>query len=268
MSKKVTNEMGNDVFYKRFVALYTARGYKPTPLAREIGISPGLIKRWSEGAKVNYDTLLKIASFFKVPLDYFIDNSEPNHENEYKEPLSENINAAEEASALSVAYKSLRNHPSYIVSFVTGFEYSPYDIYRISKYMKCEIVDLIENQNEAKDFQELVEKEHHHETISTKDLLFTILNSVPGTQKYSYLQFQISRLIMINLIKGKKVSKDQLINDVGLTVSKINNLFDSIMNNDFKPSYIGFNFSDLMNTYQKFNISYDFMFTGEEDPNR
>lgn len=45
---------------------------KPTPLMKELGFSPGNIKRWQNGATVNSDILIALSEHFEVSVDYLL----------------------------------------------------------------------------------------------------------------------------------------------------------------------------------------------------
>lgn len=70
------------MFWNRFYELCLQRGTKPNPLGKNIGISSGIITKWkTENTLPNGETLIKIADYFNVSIDYLLgrtDNPEVN----------------------------------------------------------------------------------------------------------------------------------------------------------------------------------------------
>lgn len=64
------------MFYDKFVELCKMKGEKPTPLLNKLGISSGNIKRWKNGSSVSFGTVIKIADYFNVSLDYLFGRNE------------------------------------------------------------------------------------------------------------------------------------------------------------------------------------------------
>lgn len=64
------------MFWEQFNKLCTEHNTKPNPVAKELGISSGIITKWKNGSLPNSDTLLKIADYFGVSLDYLLGRSE------------------------------------------------------------------------------------------------------------------------------------------------------------------------------------------------
>ncbi len=54
------------MLYKQFLELCSREGTKPTPLIKSLGLSPGNLKRWENGSRVNSDILLKLSEHFEV----------------------------------------------------------------------------------------------------------------------------------------------------------------------------------------------------------
>ena len=61
------------MFWERFYNLCIQKGTKPNPVAKELGISSGILSRWkNEGSTPNGDSLTKIANYFNVSTDYLL----------------------------------------------------------------------------------------------------------------------------------------------------------------------------------------------------
>ena len=73
---------GGFLFWKRFYQMCMLRGTKPNPLAKEIGISSGIVTKWKTvGGLPNGETLIKIADYLDCSVDYLLgrtDNPEVN----------------------------------------------------------------------------------------------------------------------------------------------------------------------------------------------
>lgn len=64
------------MFWERFNTLCFENNTKPNPVAKELGISSGIITKWKNGSLPNSDTLLKIADYFNVSVDYLLGRSD------------------------------------------------------------------------------------------------------------------------------------------------------------------------------------------------
>ncbi|MCQ2463963.1 MAG: helix-turn-helix domain-containing protein [Oscillospiraceae bacterium] len=64
------------MFWKRFTELCNLKNTKPNPVAKELGISSGIITKWKNGSLPNSDTLLKIADYFEISVDYLLGRDE------------------------------------------------------------------------------------------------------------------------------------------------------------------------------------------------
>jgi len=61
------------VFWERFYALCISKGTKPNPVAKEIGISSGILTRWkSEDTLPSGETLVKLADYLGCSVDYLL----------------------------------------------------------------------------------------------------------------------------------------------------------------------------------------------------
>ncbi len=230
------------MFYEQLIKICKINNVKPSPVLKELGLSSGNLKRWESGASVNYDTLEKLAEYFDVPVDYFFENDDttPN-----------SINVIDEGNSFRAIFNVLKSHPDYIASLMSGTSLSSNSLSRISKYLNCSADYLVKNS--------VVEnKENNDEEIfPAKDIILGILSKLPAGEEYRFLQVRISTIIISNLAK-KNITMDKLI-DINLSEKKIRNLYDLAMPTEKKQ---GLNFSDLVRISEAFNVSYDFMLTG------
>ena len=127
------------------------------------------------------------------------------------------------------------------------------DLDRVAKYLNCSAEYLIP----ADCIENLESDSKPVSVISDKDLVLNILEKLAGNAEYRYLQVRISSIIISNLAK-KNITVDKLIS-INLSEKKIRDLYDLGMPAEKKK---GLNFSDLVRISEAFNVSYDFMLTG------
>lgn len=61
------------MFWERFYNICLLHGTKPNPVAKEIGISSGILTKWKNtGALPNGETLIKLADYFDCSVDYLL----------------------------------------------------------------------------------------------------------------------------------------------------------------------------------------------------
>lgn len=60
------------MFYDMFVKLCKENNEKPTPVLKRLGLSPGNLDKWKNGATVNSEVLLKLSEHFGVSTDYLL----------------------------------------------------------------------------------------------------------------------------------------------------------------------------------------------------
>ena len=61
------------MFWDRFYKMCIYHNTKPNPVAKEIGISSGIITKWkTTNSLPNGETLIKIADYFDCSVDYLL----------------------------------------------------------------------------------------------------------------------------------------------------------------------------------------------------
>ena len=61
------------MFWDNFYKMCLSRGTKPNPVAKEIGISAGILTKWkTTGTIPNGETLVKIAEYLHCSVDYLV----------------------------------------------------------------------------------------------------------------------------------------------------------------------------------------------------
>lgn len=81
------------MFYDCFVRICKERGFKPTNVISELGMSSGNISRWKNGVEPRGSVIAKFADYFNVPLHYFSGET-PDAENAQKEYYLSDIEKA------------------------------------------------------------------------------------------------------------------------------------------------------------------------------
>ena len=231
------------MFYTQFLKICKENDVKPTPLIKSLGFSTGNLKKWSEGATVNSDILAKLAEYFNVPVDYFFEDDE----------APEKMIIADDGNSIKKVYNVLAAHPDRIASMCSGTSISSADLYRIAASINC-FADYL---GPAHVLEVKTSDNKSTSVISDKDCILNILEKLAGNPEYRYLQVKISSVIISNLAK-KNITMDKLI-EINLSEKKISNLYDLAMPAEKKK---GLNFSDLVRISEAFNVSYDFMLTG------
>ncbi len=229
------------MFYEQLIKICNAKNIKPSPVLKELGLSSGNLKRWESGASVNYDTLQKLAAYFDVPVDYFFEDGQSS---------ADTLNVIDEGNSFKLIFNMLKSHPDYISSLLTGKTLSAHKLSKISDYLNCSSDYLVKGS--------IVEQQSdNNDVISPRDMILNILSKAPGNDEYRYLQVRISTIVISNLAK-KNITMDKLLK-IKLAEKKIRDLYDLAMPAEKKK---GLNFSDLVRISEAFDVSYDFMLTG------
>lgn len=231
------------MFYNQLIKLCEERNEKPTPLLKSLGLSATNLKRWQNGSTVNSDILAKLSEHFDVPVDYFFEDDEP----------ADKMVITDDGNSIKKVYNVLAAHPDHIGSMYSGTTISSAVLNRIAAYMNCSVEYLVPADLAVESFDD----GKTSSVIPDKDCILNILEKLAGNAAYRYLQVRISSIIISNLAK-KNITMDKLI-DINLSEKKIRDLYDLAMPAEKKK---GLNFSDLMRISEAFNVSYDFMLTG------
>ena len=73
------------MFYEKITELSAKKGMSVARMAQELGLSNATATKWRHGAKPYYNTLIKIAKYFDVDVEYLVDDDY----DDYDEWLSE-----------------------------------------------------------------------------------------------------------------------------------------------------------------------------------
>jgi transcriptional regulator with XRE-family HTH domain len=69
-------------FYNKFIHLCAEAKKSPSSVASAIGLSSAAVTGWKNGKKPSNVTVIKVAKFFGVHVDYFFENEEELEETE------------------------------------------------------------------------------------------------------------------------------------------------------------------------------------------
>ncbi len=94
------------MFYDNFLALCKQKGEKPTPLVKKLGLSPGNLSKWQNGASVNSDILQKLSVHFGVSIDRLVNGTDDILTSEDEKELLNYYNELDEISKASVLGKA------------------------------------------------------------------------------------------------------------------------------------------------------------------
>lgn len=230
------------MFYDQLMALCSQRGEKPTPLLKEIGVSPSYLYRWQKGSPVNSDVLFRLSQHFGVPTDYFFE-SEPI---EYLPPDEDDANNKQNL------YYLFRAHGELFCSALNGKDIFPLEIQIIAKYMGCNETYLCPNYPN-------IENKEKKICNTENEIIIGILSRAAGNDDFRYLQVQIGRIIISNLERVNIYKKDLI--DLKLNKEKINNIYNREI---YPSSCIPLNFYDCLKISDKYGVSFTYMFTGRE----
>ena len=73
------------MFYEKITELSAKKGMSVARMAQELGLSNATATKWRHGAKPYYNTLIKIAKYFDVDVEFLVDDDY----DDYDEWLSE-----------------------------------------------------------------------------------------------------------------------------------------------------------------------------------
>jgi len=60
------------MFWNNFNKICIEKNIKPNPVAKEIGVSSATVTNWKNGAIPNGETLIKLANYLNVSIDYLL----------------------------------------------------------------------------------------------------------------------------------------------------------------------------------------------------
>ena len=73
--------MATSTFWCVFEKLCERANKRPNPVGKEIGVASGTIAKWKAGTIPNGETLIQIADYFNVTIDYLLGRADTPKEN-------------------------------------------------------------------------------------------------------------------------------------------------------------------------------------------
>lgn len=77
------------MFWENFVRFCNSKDKAPNAVAKEIGIPSGSVTDWKNGRTPQHRTLIKIADYFGVTVDYLLGNTDSREKPKEKTPSEE-----------------------------------------------------------------------------------------------------------------------------------------------------------------------------------
>lgn len=65
------------MFKEKFIRLCNKNGIPPSTVCRDIGITPSAFTKWTDESIPRRATLMRIADYFGVPVEYFTESDRP-----------------------------------------------------------------------------------------------------------------------------------------------------------------------------------------------
>lgn len=95
------------MFWDRFYQLCIKQDTKPNPVAKDLGISSGVLTKWKSGGIPNGETLTKIADYLNVSVDYLLGRTDDPHSGTKKQDAGDLQFSAKECKVI----RAYRNKP-------------------------------------------------------------------------------------------------------------------------------------------------------------
>ena len=231
------------MFYTQFINICKERGVKPTPVLKELGFSPGNLKKWSTGSVASAEVISALADYFNVSTDYFI----------------------RENNTLKMAMCAINAQYDHSISSVIRIIIYEDELECICKYTGLSRDELI-------DYEDIiVQTDKSSPNLNPLIILSDILSSLPGSIEFQCVQVRLSFRI-IESLEGKGIGREELKGhssqpgyNVGLRNSKIDALYDCYYKKgDNIRDVSGFTYSDLLNISKKCRVSLEYMYTGKD----
>lgn len=88
------------MFWDNFIRLCQKDGISPNGVAKKLSISSGSITSWKRGSVPHYNTLLKLADYFNISVDYLLaNNTDASSGNPHKRVFPASLSSTEKIDA-------------------------------------------------------------------------------------------------------------------------------------------------------------------------
>lgn len=236
-------------FWNKYEALCAQKNESPTRVAKDIGVSSSALTTWRNGRIPSGETLLVVADYFNVSVEYLLKEDEIN------------IRPAEKKRM----FASLSSLPQRWASLRHGEALSDNEISRIAAFTNCTISFLYSD-----DQKEYVPAEKGR-AASVSDLyildtILGIMDRCPDTGNLRRVQIQLSHIVRYWLAR-KGIGFDELsgVSYKSISNEKLKFLYDKGGHAFDQTFRYGFNFTELDNIRETAGVTFLYMFTGIEE---
>ena len=235
-------------FWNKYEALCALRNESPTRVAKDIGVSSSALTKWRTGRIPSGETLLVVADYFNVSVEYLLKDDEIN------------IRPAEKKRV----FASLSSLPQRWASLRHGDAISDNDISRIAAFTNCTISFLYSD-----DQKEYVpadkDKAANVNDLYILDMILGIMDRCPDTGNLRRVQIQLSHIVRYWLAQ-KGIGFDELSGSDYKAISKdkLKFLYDKDTHVFDQTFRYGLNFTELDAIRETSGLTFLYLFTGIE----
>lgn len=215
------------MFYNKLQTLCKEKGEKPSPLLKKLGLSTGNITKWSRGASVNSDILMKLSEYFDVPIDYLLTDT------------MSWVGTTDNTTSFKKAISLYTTNPSFFSDADLCSSLNRGEIEIVADYMGC-TVEILKRSGIV-----IKEINTNYKACDALTLILKILNTFAESKEYYNLQKTISQAIVHNLFKCNITEED--LTGAGFSL----------------PNEKPYNITNLLTISGHFHISLEAMLTGK-----
>ncbi len=230
-------------FYDRLKAVCDEKGIKITTLVVECGGNKGSITSWKKGSVPNYGIVKELAAKLDVSVDYLMGNElvdiQPKkYFNTIDVLLASKYKYMNLSCLNDISEEELQKYTDYLncgLKFLlnrTSVEYTP-----------------VKEDRSAADIKE-----------DLTDEMYDIMGSLPGSDDVRFVQIQISRIVIYNLVKSG-ITLDEISSWKSLNKSNLRFLLSQEYDYSKAGAY-GFTSDELRGIRRETEYSYYYLFTG------
>ena len=235
-------------FWNKFESLCTQRRESPNRVAKDMGVSSATITKWKNGTIPSGDTLLLVADYFNVSVEYLLKDDEINIR------PSEKKNVFGSLSSLPQRWASLRH----------GDTISDADINRIAAFTNCTVSFLYSGDQKVYVPADM-SRAASVDDLYILDTILGIMDRCSDSDNLRRLQIQLSHIVRYWL-EQKGIDFEKLSSEPYRAISneKLKFLYDrnpSVFDTTFR---YGFNFTELDTIREASGETFLYMFTGIE----
>ena len=215
------------MFYNKLQTLCKEKGEKPSPLLKKLGLSTGNITKWSRGASVNSDILMKLSAYFDVPIDYLLTDT------------MSWVDTADNTASFKKAISLYTSNPSFFSDADLCSSLNRGELEIVADYMGC-TVEILKRSGIV-----INDTNTSYKACDALTLILKILNTFAESEEYYKLQKTVSQAIVHNLFKCN-------INEEDLSAAGFS-----------LPNEKPYNITNLLTISGHFHFSLEAMLTGK-----